>query len=171
MASKISIRVHPGAEPWAPPLQSIQELSKHIAAPVEIEIFHRREVRRLWAKNMPNRPYPGDYAFRAWTRGSHVTILVDDTETPGSVLWVIAHELTHADINKAPFLDIALRGIPKPERYEHEDQAHEAWPEEQIANLVADQWAPRLGSRPGLNRLWWRERVDALTGRAYAGAP
>ena len=164
MASKISIRVHPGAEPWAPPLQAIQELSKHIAGDVLVELYPRSAVRDLWSKNMPGRQFPGDYAFRAWTRGDRITILADSTETPGSILWVLAHELTHADINRAPFMDIALRSIPRPDGYERDDKAHEAWPEEQIANLVADQWAPRLGARPGLNRLWWRRRVDEMTG-------
>jgi len=128
-----------------------------------VELIPRRLVRRLWARDMGGKPFPGYYAFRAYTRGRRVVLLSDHTETPQSLTWLLLHELAHVQVNGSPLLDRALRSIPKPRGYLTSDAAHEAWPEEGLANLVADQLAPRFGSRPGLNRIWWRSRVQAVS--------
>lgn len=92
-----------------------------------------------------------------------MVLLSDLTETTQSLTWLLLHELAHVEVNQTSLLDAALRSIPRPKDYLTNDEAHEAWPEEQLANLVADRLSSRLGSRPGLNRLWWRQRVRALT--------
>jgi hypothetical protein len=59
-------------------------------------------------------------------------------------------------------LDKAFSSVPRPANYLTSDAAHERYPEEQMANLVADQLAPHFDSRPGLNRIWWRRRVGRI---------
>ena len=102
---------------------------------------------------------PGTYAFRGYTRGNRVVLLSDATETPASLTWLLLHELAHVQVNNAPMLDKAFSSVPRPANYLTSDAAHERYPEEQMANLVADQLAPHFDSRPGLNRIWWRRRV------------
>jgi hypothetical protein len=131
---------------------------------VHVEVVPRPLVRELWARDMGSKPFPGYYAFRAYTRGDRVVLLSDTTETPQSLTWLLLHELAHVEVNRAPLLDAGLRSIPRPKDYLTSDQAHESWPEERLANLVADRLAPLFGSRPGLNRLWWRSRVRSVTG-------
>jgi hypothetical protein len=133
-----------------------------LTAPVLIEVVPREAVQQLWRRDFGRSPFPGTYAFRAFTRGNHVRLLADRTETRASLTWLLLHELAHFAVNQEPLLDQALRSVPKPAGYLTNDKAHEAWPEEHLANLVADQLAPRVGSRPGLDRLWWRRRVDRL---------
>ncbi len=130
---------------------------------VFVELIPRRLVRRLWARDMGGKPFPGYYAFRAYTRGRRVVLLSDHTETPQSLTWLLLHELAHVQVNGSPLLDRALRSVPKPRDYLTSDAAHEAWPEEKLANLVADQLAPQFGSRRGLSRIWWRSRVQSLS--------
>jgi hypothetical protein len=126
---------------------------------VHVELVPRHLVRRLWSRDMGSKPFPGQYAFRGYTRGNRIILLSDATETPASLTWLLLHELSHVQINNAPILDRALRSIPKPRDYLTSDVAHGQWPEEQLANRVADQLAPHFDSRPGLNRIWWRRRT------------
>lgn len=130
---------------------------------VLVEVVPRPFVRQLWSRDMGVKPFPGYYAFRAYTRGDRVVLLSDAAETPQSLTWLLLHELAHVEVNRASLLDAALRSIPRPKDYLTSDEAHESWPEERLANLVADELSPRFGSRPGLNRLWWRERVRSMT--------
>jgi hypothetical protein len=130
-------------------------------------IFHpRQERKRAWREDHPGQNPPGNpYSFRAYTIGNTTRIFVDDTETRDSVGWLLLHELAHAVLNGTPHLARPLRRLPRPARYATDDAAHEAVPEEQVANRVADLLATRLGGQPGLNRPWWRaqtrKRVDA----------
>jgi hypothetical protein len=158
---KIRLREWPGAQVVVP-RQALEALSGWLQAPVCIEVIPRSAVRQLWQRDFGSAAFPGQYAFRAFTRGHHVRLVSDHTETPASLTWLLLHELAHVLVNESPMLDEALRSVPKPEGYLTNDAAHEAWPEEQLANLVANQFACRVGSRPGLDRLWWRRRVQRL---------
>jgi len=141
---------------------ALEQISELLTAPVLVEIVPRQAVRQLWRRDFGRARFPGDYAFRAFTRDDHVRLLSDGTETQASLTWLLLHELAHFAVNQEPLMDTALRSVPKPAGYLTNDAAHERWPEEQLANLVADQLAPRVGSRPGLDRLWWRRRVERL---------
>lgn len=150
-----------GAPEVLPPIRALALIGSlpypHTA--VTVELVPRILVHRLWARDFPGKPFPGEHAFRAYTRDAHVVILVDKTETQQSLIWLLLHELSHVAVNGAPALDAAFRSVPRPNGYLTSDAAHESWPEEQFANAVADRMAPLLGSQPGLNRLWWRQRT------------
>lgn len=133
---------------------------KYLDMGVRVEVVPRSCVRLLWKRDMGLKPFPGFYAFRAYTRDRDVVILSDWTETSQSLIWLLLHELTHVQVNNTPMLDRALRSIERPVNYLTSDEAHESWPEEKLANLSADQLAPRYASRPGLNRIWWRSRLS-----------
>lgn len=162
--AQIKLRVHPDARRWRPSSQDLRAMGQGLVQrSVTIRLLPRSKVKADWKKNLDRgKPFPGYYAYRAYTRGTTVTLFVDETETPESILWLLAHELAHVAVNGAPMLHEALRSIPKPRDYLTSDEAHEAYPEEQLANLVADQWMVILGSQPGLDRLWWRKRVRRL---------
>ncbi len=134
----------------------------YLSTAVHVELVPRSLVRKLWRRDMGSKPFPGTYAFRGYTRGNRVVLLSDATETPASLTWLLLHELAHVQVNNAPMLDKAFSSIPLPAGYMTSDAAHERYPEEQMANLVADQLAPHFDSRPGLNRIWWRRRVGSL---------
>ncbi len=131
----------------------------YLDKPLLVEIVPRSLVAELWSRDMGSKPFPGRYAFRAYTRGCRVVLLSDATETPQSLVWLLLHEMAHVQVNERPLLDEAFRSIPRPVGYVSSDEAHEAWPEERFANQMADILAPAFGSRPGLNRLWWRTRT------------
>ena len=131
----------------------------YLDRPLLVELVPRLLVQELWARDMGTRPFPGVYAFRAYTRDQRVVLLSDPTETPQSLVWLLLHELAHVQVNSRPLLDEAFRSVPRPTGYLTSDEAHEAWPEERFANQMADILAPAFGSRPGLNRIWWRSRT------------
>lgn len=107
------------------------------------------------------RPMIDDYAYRGVNTGGYVQIIVDASETPESVKWLLLHEMAHSAVECTPFVH-QLRAEPKPKGYPWNDDAHEAVTEEKLANAVADTLAPRFGTQPGLNRRWWRARCRAL---------
>ena len=152
--------VHPGAVPWVPSPETTGRIEEHLRIPVVVEWVPRAWVRALWERDNPGKPFPGMYAFRAYSRGPSTKILVDHTETKESALWVLLHELAHTQLETSPLISAAYRSVPRSSSYVTSDAQHEAWPEEQLANLVANQWATSLGSRPGLDRAWWRRRVN-----------
>ena len=151
------------------PPAALEALSKLLTAPALVELVPRRLVQQLWLRDFGNSPFPGLYAFRAFTRDDHIRMLSDWTETPQSLTWLLIHELAHFAVNQEPLLDRALRSIPKPAKYLTDDHAHGEWLEEKLANAVADQLAPSVGSSAGLNRLWWRRRVNRLRRRSRPG--
>lgn len=155
---RIAVRVHPGAESWAPAPAELADLACGIHRDALVEIVPRRDLEAAWQMSHPGtRPPARPYAFRAWTNGSHAVILVDATETRESVLWLLWHELAHQEIDVHLPLARALRAVPRPEGYLVDDDAHEAWPEERLANAVANQGRGRV-----LDRRWWRRRTLAL---------
>ena len=135
-------------------------LGEGLLGPQRVVIHPRSERDRAWGEDHAGAKAPGGpYSFRAYTLGPVTRIFVDNTETRASVGWLILHELAHAVVNRAPRLAAELRSRPHPANYATSDAAHEAVDEEQVANRVADLVAPRLGGRPGLNRIWWRKRT------------
>ena len=161
----LTVEVRPGAEAWVPPARWFQIVSGGLGGPQRV-VFHPRSERdRAWAEDHAGaKPPGGRYSFRAYTLGPVTRIFVDDTETRASTGWLLLHELAHAVLNRAPRLAADLRSRPRPANYATSDAAHEAVAEEQVANRVADLVAPRLGGRPGLNRIWWRRRTKAHLG-------
>lgn len=151
--------VHPGTERWVPSPEVTRRLSELMKLPVVVEWIPRSWISQLWARDFAGKPFPGNYAFRAYSRGQNTKILVDDTETPESATWLLLHELAHTQLPTEPRLVEGYRNQPRPARYLQTDEGHEAAPEEQLANATADHWATKLGSRPGLNRTWWRQRA------------
>jgi hypothetical protein len=161
---RLTVHAAPGTERWALRPESAQKLACMLSRDATIHFWPRRSVRQVWERvhgePMPELP---PYAFRAWSNGDTAHVFVDDTETPESARWLVLHELAHLDLAGAPLLHNAYRSIPRPSGYLRYDAVHEAQPEEQMANLVADQLAALIGSRPGLDRTWWRRRVVERT--------
>ena len=128
---------------------------------VYLRIFPRRMVHTIWNYEQPGVPFPPkEYAFRAFPRGSNITIFDDQTETMDSLSWLLLHELAHVWVTRNNDLRMQFRGIEKPSGYLTSDSAHESSPEEQFANMMADQWFQEWHKRQGsFHRLWWRKRV------------
>jgi hypothetical protein len=152
-----------GTQRWAPPPTVLARIACMLRGDVTVELVHRDKLAKLWRETHGAEPLPaGRYAFRAWARGSNIHIVVDETETPQSVVWLLLHELAHTEVSRSRMLQHAFRSAPRDPAYMTSDAAHEAAPEEQLANRVADSFARQVGSRPGLHRIWWRRRVDRL---------
>ena len=162
----LTLELRPGTEAWAPPARWMPVLGEGLLGPQRVVIHPRSERDLAWGEDHAGAKAPGGpYSFRAYTLGPVTRIFVDNTETRASVGWLILHELAHAVLNRAPRTAGPLRSQPRPTNYATNDTAHEAVPEEQICNRVADLLTVQLGGRPGLNRHWWRKRT-----RAYASA-
>lgn len=144
----IRVIADPGTEPWVPDAAWWQALSAKVP-PGQTVHFQRR-------------PAANKYRYRAVNTGSKTIVYVDEIETPESVKWLLLHEMAHATINRAPAAANIIRSQPKPKNYATDDNAHASVWEEQIANGCADYLAPSMGTRPGLNRFWWRKRVNTL---------
>jgi len=160
----LTIRAWPGAEPWMPSAAARQRLASLLSGAVTVELVPRASLPALWRRDFPGQPMLPPYAFRAYARGAKIVVLVDKTETPASVLWLLGHELAHTELTRSKLLRAAYRSIPKPPGYMTDDDAHEAHPEEQAANLVADRICDQEGfCERGLDRRWWRARVERLS--------
>ena len=160
----LTLRAWPGAEPWMPSAAARQQLASLLSGAVTVELVPRSALPALWARDFRGqRPLPA-YAFRAYARDLNIVVLVDKTETPASVLWLLGHELAHTELTRSKLLRAAYRSIPKSSNYMTNDDAHEAHPEEQAANLVADQICEQEGlCQRGMNRRWWRARVKRIS--------
>lgn len=167
---------HPSLRPWLPPARGAAAVASLLQSPVVVYLHRRPDLAAAWAAATGGRAPPAvaPYSFRAWApRGAgHVHVLVDETETPASVAWLILHELTHAELGRSPYLAAAFRELtPQPQGYLSSDEAHEAHPEEVVADFVATRMLPVMG-HPARNydRGWWRPRVRARqrAGRAAA---
>jgi len=144
----LSITVHPEARAWAPSGQVMNELRRRFPVDGVVQVLPRRMVAEVYGK--ASRPY----AFRAFTRGDTSYVFVDGSETPDSVAWIIAHELSHQLVVEHPdvskMLDAAKpRDLnPAGDRYHHVD----------AEERLADGYATRLvGKR--YDRAWWRKRA------------
>jgi len=128
---------------------------------IHLRIFPRRMVKTVWEYEKPLTPFPmKKYAFRAFARGSQITIFDDNTETKDSLSWLLLHEMAHVWVTRTPNLKEQFRSIKKPNGYLTSDAAHESSPEEQFANMMADQWFKEWYNRSGsFHRIWWRKQV------------
>lgn len=109
----------------------------------------------------PEHPLGKKYPYRAVAQQqgdgtTNIRVYVDETETPDSIKWLTLHELAHVLVTAQPALAERLRAQPRPPGYPHDDDAHEAVLEERLANAFADKYAPMKG----LDRRWWRKRVE-----------
>jgi len=164
----IVVLAAPGTEPWVPSSAVAMVLAAWTCRDLRLCYWPRARFVEVWESTHvgPGRDLAAKakpYAWRGWAtrEPASIHIFVDETETAASILWLTLHELAHLELACAPLLEQAYRGEPKSESYWQDDAAHEARPEEQLANFVADELAPRLGSGPGYHRLWWRARVNA----------
>jgi hypothetical protein len=163
----LTVRFHPDAKRWVPPRAALDKLACSLSRDLEVEYWPRRLVGRVWERDHGGEMLPVHrYAFRAYSRGNRAVLFVDETETMPSATWLLLHELAHLDLTAAPLVQQAYRSIPKPPGYLTTDAGHEAHPEEQLANAVANQILPTLGlPAHRYDRLWWRSRVRAYQGR------
>jgi len=152
-------------EDWTKPQKVDRELVNHfsnqVGGKVWLKVFPRRMVKTVWNFEKPITPFPPKkYAFRAFAKGSQITLFDDNTETKESLSWLLLHELAHVMVTRNKKLRIHFRTIDKPEGYLISDAAHESSPEEQFANMMADRWFKEWYNKPGsYHRLWWRKRV------------
>lgn len=161
--STLLIKAWPGAEPWMPSAADRQRLACLLSKAATVELVPRSSLPALWKRDFAGQAPLPPYAFRAFARGDRIAILVDETETPASVLWLLGHELAHAELSNTKLLRAAYRSIPKSTAYMTDDDTHEAHPEEQLANLVADRVCAQAGfCEQGMDRRWWRERVERV---------
>jgi len=140
---------HPNVYDWMPTPSWLAGVGRMAPPGTTLEFIRR-----------PEHPLGKKYPYRAVAerRGgdrTDIRIFVDETETPDSVKWLVLHELAHVLVTAQPTLAETLRAQPRPSGYPHDDDAHEAVLEEQVANAFADKHAPT----PGLDRRWWRQRV------------
>jgi hypothetical protein len=158
------LTVHPGAEPWAPDQRALDRLACELSNDVRIDLYPRSALPALWERDYGESYALDSHAFRGWSDARHVTLLADETETPDSIAWLLAHELAHIELGRTPSLREHYRSIPKPIGYLSSDSAHEAWPEEGLANEMADDLMRELELVPGRDRFWWRRRVLTMRG-------
>lgn len=161
---RISLVVHPGAEPWAPSPEILNDLACRLTRDVRLELAPRSMLRQIWARDHGGRPLHirDPYAFRAYSRDGQAVVFVDRTETPASALWVLLHEIAHLEVPASNMLETAFRNHPRRSDYLTSDEGHEAHPEEQLANFVATRTLIEMGlPSQQLDRLWWRKRVAA----------
>ena len=129
---------------------------------LKIRIFPRRMVKTVWNHEKPDTPWLNkEYAFRAFARGSKISLFDDDTETSESLIWLLFHEIAHVCVSRTPKLRNHFRTMKKPQGYLTSDAAHESSPEEQFANMMANQWFKEFyGKSKSYHRLWWRKQVQ-----------
>lgn len=150
-------------------LRSLSVLWPERMPHVTIHVFSRAEAHTVaWANNWrlrhDHRPkaHPDPYYERGWSSYPlrEIVLLVDDTETPASLAWLLYHELSHIGIEHVPLFDALFRREDRAAgrlTYEvGDDHAHEAHADEQFCNRVATAF---VGF--SYDRLWWRPRVLA----------
>lgn len=155
--------VHRDARPWLPSEDDLDRLRGHFPFPdVTVKLWPRREVDRVLGR----RTTP--YAFRAVSQGSTTDIFVDDTETPASIAWLLAHELGHHRVKRLPEIKTILEvtRADDADRSGQSDRFHELDPEERLVDGLA---TTILGTR--YDRTWWRARTKERTRAIYGATP
>lgn len=143
----IELIVHPEAEPWRP--------SNRCLAKLETELSGRAH---LWPRHLASRVLgrsAAPYAFRAFTRDGVSHLFVDPTETPTSICWLLAHELSHQQLAHRPGVQTALRAARPQDLDPSGDAFHQVDPEERYCDGIATRL---VGQR--LDRDWWRARTQ-----------
>jgi len=144
----LTITVHPEAKAWAPSERILTELRRRFPVDGIVQVLPRRMVNQVHGQ--ASRPY----AFRAFTRGDTSYVFTDGTETPDSVAWVIAHELSHQLVDDHPEVAQMLDASKPQDLNPAGDRFHQVDAEERLA----DGYATRLvGKR--YDRAWWRKRA------------
>ncbi len=138
----------PGAQDWVPDPSWLAWVGGWVPPRTTITFVRRPETMPRQYRAVADRPRPDGSV--------NVRVLVDETETRDSVRWLVLHEMAHVLVSANPTLAETLRAERYPANYPHDDDAHEAVFEEQLANAFADRLAPV----PGLNRRWWRKRTQ-----------
>jgi hypothetical protein len=146
----LRVVLHPNVYDWMPTPSWLAGLGRMTPPGTVLEFIRR-----------PEHPLGKKYPYRAVAQqrvggGTDIRVFVDETETLDSVKWLVLHELAHVLVTAQPTLAETLRAQPRPPGYPHDDDAHEAVLEEKLANAFADKHAPV----PGLDRRWWRQRVE-----------
>lgn len=159
----LKLHIHPQARPWLPPpseMAKIKALFKNTKADV---YFHPRSK----ANEILGR-HAEPYAFRAFTRGEEVNLFVDETETPQSIAWLLAHELTHRMVHDSPTLDQAFEEARPTDLDPAGDPFHDIDPEERFCDGIATNL---LGYRT--DRSWWRKRTPPVSrpSTSFGAAP
>jgi hypothetical protein len=155
----LTVATRPGAEDWVPGPEWLAWAGGFVPPHTEVVFARRKEG-------------PQRYGWRAVAqrpngrKGTHILVLVDETETRDSIKWLLLHEFAHALVTANPTLAETLRAEKRPEGYPENDDAHEAVFEEGLANAFADRFAPV----PGLDRRWWRERTRKYVTPTIYGA-
>jgi len=145
------LEVHPEAEAWAPKGLALLRLQRRFPLPhVTIRLWPRRLVGQTTGRvGLP------PHAFRARTTGNVADVFVDGTETPRSIAWLIAHELSHHEVRMHPTVREHMQSLRPPSCDEpSSDECHLEDPEELHCD---DQATALFGER--LDRSWWRTRV------------
>ena len=139
----------------------LQFAAEKVNGDVRVVVYPRRMVREVWNHEMEGKPFSmKPYAFRAFARGNMIVVFDDKTETKDSLLWLLLHEIAHIFVTRTPKLRRQFRSRSLPSGYMTSDSAHESSPEEQFANMMADQWYKEFFGHSGsFHRLWWRRRV------------
>lgn len=148
--------VKPGAEPWAPDQRAIGALSRYFAAlptGTIVEMWPRAKIIEATGTRLP------DHAFRAVTRGPRSIILVDPTETPTSISWLIGHELAHQLVRRSPTIRAAMDDAHAADQglTPASDRFHEVDAEERFCDGIATRLTGRR-----LDRAWWRSQTGPV---------
>jgi hypothetical protein len=162
------VRAAPGTEPWAVRPEDAARISCLLSRDVRVDYWPRSSVRQVWLRRHGEPLTVDPWSFRAWSAGDRATLFVDGSETYESALWLLLHELAHLDLISSTLLSRAYRSAKKPPGYLSSDQAHESYPEEQMANFVATTTLSLIGhSSFAYDRPWWRRRLflDRITRR------
>jgi hypothetical protein len=145
------IVAYPGTERWVRNSPCLRRVGEYFSDPSMVVHVYPRSM----ADQVLGKPKP-PYTYRAFTRDGQSYVFVDRTETPRSICWLIAHELTHQLIDKSPTVKAAMSDAsarrtnldPAGDRF-HQIDAEERFCDGIATNLV--------GAR--LDRDWWRQRT------------
>jgi hypothetical protein len=145
------LHVHPEAQAWVPHEPYMVKLNKFFSdpqIPMKVTLWPRRLVDEVIGR--PTKPYE----FRAFTRGKESHVFVDETETPQSIAWLIAHELVHRMVDSSPTLSAAFADSRPVDMDPAGDEFHEVDAQERFCDGIATRL---LGYRQ--DRAWWRRRI------------
>jgi hypothetical protein len=155
----------PNAEDWVPEPSWLAWIGSFVPPGTTVTFQRRAEP-----------PVERPYRAVATRSPCEITVLVDETENRDSVKWILLHEMAHALVTANPTLAETLRAEARLPGYPEDDAAHEALTEEKLANAFADLMIAEahrrglLGGKPGLDRMWWRERTRRYVAPNVYGA-
>lgn len=131
-------------------LMYLREMERWAGFPAyTIELWERQKAdTNIWWDALPRHgdlKYKGPYSYRAFCDHptEKIVMLIDDTETVWSIIWVLLHEMTHAALNMNTFLREAM----------HREEQIEA--EERFCDHIATLYVT-----VSYNLAWWRPRVQ-----------